>query len=157
MGSPKGSAGVPISRIRDTISAVVVDEQGDISVGTSSNGARNKIAGRVGDAPIAGAGAYVDNDVGAAVATGDGDVMMRFSPAALAVEKMRAGASATAACSEALGRIGSVFPSFTGGMVCYNKVRQTIGGASFGWGFTFAYQAGNETAQVATPPRVDKA
>lgn len=35
---------------------------------------------RVGDAPIIGSGGYVDNDVGAAVATGDGDVMMRFVP-----------------------------------------------------------------------------
>lgn len=35
---------------------------------------------RVGDSPIAGAGAYVDNDVGGAAATGDGDIMMRFLP-----------------------------------------------------------------------------
>ena len=35
---------------------------------------------RVGDSPIAGAGAYVDNDVGAAAATGDGDIMMRYLP-----------------------------------------------------------------------------
>lgn len=35
---------------------------------------------RVGDSPVAGAGSYVDNDVGGAAATGDGDVMMRFLP-----------------------------------------------------------------------------
>ena len=35
---------------------------------------------RVGDSPVAGAGAYVDNDVGGAAGTGDGDVMMRFLP-----------------------------------------------------------------------------
>jgi isoaspartyl peptidase/L-asparaginase-like protein (Ntn-hydrolase superfamily) len=35
---------------------------------------------RVGDTPVAGAGAYVDNDVGGAAATGDGDIMMRFLP-----------------------------------------------------------------------------
>lgn len=143
---------VPIGRIRDTISAIVVDEVGDISVGTSSNGARNKLSGRMGDAPIPGAGAYVDNAIGAAVATGDGDVMMRFAPAALAVEGMRHGSSATQACVDALDRIGSVFPKFTGGMVCFNKKRQTIGGASFGWGFTFAYQFGNGSAEIATPP-----
>lgn len=38
------------------------------------------ITRRVGDSPIPGAGAYADNSVGAAVATGDGDVMMRFLP-----------------------------------------------------------------------------
>ena len=35
---------------------------------------------RVGDSPIAGAGCYVDKQVGGAAATGDGDVMMRFLP-----------------------------------------------------------------------------
>ena len=35
---------------------------------------------RVGDTAIVGAGGYVDNDVGAAVATGDGDVLVRFLP-----------------------------------------------------------------------------
>ena len=35
---------------------------------------------RVGDSPIPGSGAYVDNEIGAAAATGDGDVMMRFLP-----------------------------------------------------------------------------
>ena len=35
---------------------------------------------RVGDSPIVGAGCYVDNDVGGAAATGDGDTMMRFLP-----------------------------------------------------------------------------
>lgn len=38
-----------------------------------------------------GAGAYVDQDVGGATATGDGDVMMRFLPSYQAVEFMRQG------------------------------------------------------------------
>lgn len=37
----------------------------------------------MGDSPIMGAGAFADSDVGAAVATGDGDVMMRFLPRSL--------------------------------------------------------------------------
>ena len=35
---------------------------------------------RVGDSPIPGSGAYADNNVGGAAATGDGDVMLRFLP-----------------------------------------------------------------------------
>ena len=35
---------------------------------------------RVGDSPIIGSGAYADNEAGAAAATGDGDLMMRFLP-----------------------------------------------------------------------------
>ncbi len=62
----------------DTIGMIVIDERGDLACGTTTNGAANKIAGRVGDSPVAGAGCYVDNDVGGAAATGDGDVMMRY-------------------------------------------------------------------------------
>ena len=36
---------------------------------------------RVADTAIPGAGGYVDNEIGAAACTGDGDVLMRFSPA----------------------------------------------------------------------------
>lgn len=35
---------------------------------------------RVGDSPIAGAGSYAENNVGAAACTGNGDIMMRFLP-----------------------------------------------------------------------------
>lgn len=35
---------------------------------------------RIGDSPIPGSGAYADNAVGGAAATGDGDVMLRFLP-----------------------------------------------------------------------------
>lgn len=40
----------------------------------------NLCCSRVGDSPIVGAGAYADSSAGAAAATGDGDVMMRFLP-----------------------------------------------------------------------------
>lgn len=35
---------------------------------------------RIGDSPIPGAGAYADDTAGAAAATGDGDILMRFLP-----------------------------------------------------------------------------
>ncbi|KAF7632963.1 hypothetical protein Mgra_00007666, partial [Meloidogyne graminicola] len=62
----------------DTIGMIIVDENRNVAAGTSSNGAKNKIPGRVGDSPIIGAGAYVDNKVGGAAATGDGDIMMKI-------------------------------------------------------------------------------
>ena len=55
---------------------------------------------RVGDSPIPGAGAYADTEVGAAAATGDGDVMMRVLPSLLAVEAMRGGATPTEAAEQ---------------------------------------------------------
>lgn len=59
---------------------LAIDSQGHTAAGTSTNGANHKIPGRIGDSPIAGAGAYADQDVGAAAGTGDGDIMMRFLP-----------------------------------------------------------------------------
>lgn len=59
----------------DTIGMVVIDKNGNIAAGTSTNGASHKIPGRVGDSPIPGSGAYADNAVGAAAATGDGDIL----------------------------------------------------------------------------------
>lgn len=64
----------------DTIAMLAIDSQGRTAAGASTNGAKNKIAGRIGDSPIAGAGAYADQEAGAAAGTGDGDVMMRFLP-----------------------------------------------------------------------------
>ncbi|CAI7808533.1 unnamed protein product [Closterium sp. NIES-54] len=55
-------------------------QNGSMAAATSTNGLTFHIPGRVGDAPIAGAGAYVDSRVGGCGATGDGDVMMRFLP-----------------------------------------------------------------------------
>jgi len=59
---------------------LAIDSRGHTAAGTSTNGAKHKIPGRIGDSPIAGAGAYADQDVGAAAGTGDGDIMMRFLP-----------------------------------------------------------------------------
>ena len=64
----------------DTVGTMAVDMHGNVCVGCSTNGRTFKLPGRVGDSPITGAGAYCDNDVGAAIATGNGDVMMRFLP-----------------------------------------------------------------------------
>jgi len=96
---------------------IVVDEQGRIACGTSTNGLTHKLAGRVGDTPITGAGCYVDKQVGGAAATGDGDVMMRFLPTFHVVESMRRGMSPTEAVEEALNRIDQYYPAFQGALV----------------------------------------
>ncbi|KAJ3660044.1 hypothetical protein Zmor_011700 [Zophobas morio] len=106
----------------DTIGVIAIDQNGNVAAGTSTNGANHKIPGRVGDSPIPGAGAYADNEVGAAVATGDGDIMMRFLPSFLAVEEMRRGASPTKAAKIAINRITQKYPDFFGAvLVATNK------------------------------------
>ena len=61
--------------------------------------------GRVGDSPIIGAGLYVDNEIGAATATGHGEEVIRITGSHLVVELMRQGKSPQKACEEAVARI----------------------------------------------------
>lgn len=70
----------------DTIGMLAIDSQGRFAAGTSTNGAKYKIPGRIGDSPIPGAGAYADQDAGAAAGTGDGDIMMRFLPRSVHIQ-----------------------------------------------------------------------
>lgn len=72
---------------------------------------------RVGDSPIPGSGAYADNEIGAAAATGDGDVMMRFLPAFHAVQLLGAGKVPKVAAQEAISRIVKRYPKFMGAIV----------------------------------------
>ncbi|XP_070495386.1 N(4)-(Beta-N-acetylglucosaminyl)-L-asparaginase-like [Chironomus tepperi] len=109
------------SNNHDTIGMVAIDTAGNIAAGTSTNGANHKIPGRVGDSPIPGSGGYADNTVGAAAATGDGDILMRFLPSMLAVEFMRNGMSPDEAGRKAMERISRHYPKFVGGIVVIDK------------------------------------
>ncbi|RNA22220.1 N(4)-(beta-N-acetylglucosaminyl)-L [Brachionus plicatilis] len=105
----------------DTIGMIAINSDGDMAVGTSTNGAAHKIAGRVGDSPLIGSGAYVDNEVGAACGTGDGDVLMKFLPSYQTVESMRGGKSPSEASEDALRRIVNKYPKFMGAIVAVSK------------------------------------
>lgn len=61
------------------------------------------------------------NGVGAAAATGDGDVMMRFLPSLLAVENLRNGKSPKKAARLAIDRIREFYPHFFGGIIVMNQ------------------------------------
>ncbi|XP_074085019.1 N(4)-(beta-N-acetylglucosaminyl)-L-asparaginase [Macrotis lagotis] len=104
----------------DTIGMIAIDKTGHIAAGTSTNGAKFKIPGRVGDSPIAGAGSYADSTAGGAAATGDGDIMMRFLPSYQAVEYMRKGVDPTVACQKVISRIQKYYPEFFGAVICAN-------------------------------------
>ena len=116
----------------DTVGSIALDADGNLCVGCSTNGREFKIPGRVGDSPIAGAGAYADQDVGAAVATGNGDVMMRFLPTYHAVELMRSGLSPEEAAKAAIKRITDKGYKFGGGLAVAS-VDGRHGGAKAGW------------------------
>jgi N4-(beta-N-acetylglucosaminyl)-L-asparaginase len=89
----------------DTISMLVLDGEGNLSGGCTTSGAAWKMHGRVGDSPIIGAGLFLDNEVGAAAATGLGEAVIRTAGSAMVVELMRQGRSPLEACKEIVERI----------------------------------------------------
>jgi N4-(beta-N-acetylglucosaminyl)-L-asparaginase len=89
----------------DTIGILALDASGNLSGACTTSGMAYKMHGRVGDSPIIGAGLYVDNEVGAATATGVGEEVIRIVGCHLVVELMRQGASPEDACREAVERI----------------------------------------------------
>lgn len=86
----------------DTIGMIALDSYGNLSGACTTSGMAYKMHGRVGDSPIIGAGLYVDNEVGAAVATGHGEEIIRVVGSHLVVEQMRHGKSPQVACEAAV-------------------------------------------------------
>lgn len=103
----KSSEYKPIANIEnhDTIGMIALDSHGNLSGACTTSGMAFKMHGRVGDSPIIGAGLYVDNEIGAATATGHGEEVIRIVGCHLVVELMRQGKSPQKACEEAVARI----------------------------------------------------
>ncbi|MBL7731982.1 MAG: N(4)-(beta-N-acetylglucosaminyl)-L-asparaginase [Chitinophagaceae bacterium] len=89
----------------DTIGMLAMDAQGNLSGSCTTSGAGFKMRGRVGDSPIIGSGLYVDNEVGACTATGQGEDVIRVAGAHSVVEWMRQGLSPEAACKKVIEKI----------------------------------------------------
>ena len=86
----------------DTIGAIALDETGKMVACTSTSGANMKICGRVGDSPIIGSGFYAQSGVGAAVATGLGEDIMRTCCCFRVVSLMEAGLTPQEAVEKAI-------------------------------------------------------
>lgn len=113
----------------DTIGMLAIDKNGDISGACTTSGLAYKMAGRVGDSPIIGSGLFLDNEVGAAVATGLGEEVVKTVGSFLVVELMRQGKSPQDACEEAINRIvskpNSDYKNFQVGYIAVNKQGET--------------------------------
>jgi len=123
----------------DTIGMLAIDAQGNLSGACTTSGMAYKMAGRVGDSPIIGAGLFVDNEVGGATATGLGEEVVRTVGSFLIVELMRQGKSPQEACEEGVRRIieknkGKL--DFQIGFIAINKNGET-GGFCIQPGFTY--------------------
>ncbi|MFD1316521.1 isoaspartyl peptidase/L-asparaginase family protein [Namhaeicola litoreus] len=89
----------------DTIGMLAIDGNGNLAGACTTSGMAYKMHGRVGDSPIIGAGLFVDNEIGAACATGMGEAVIRIAGSSIVVELMRQGHSPQKACEEAVKRI----------------------------------------------------
>ncbi len=124
----------------DTIGMLAIDNEGDISGACTTSGWAYKLHGRVGDSPIIGAGLYVDNEIGAACATGIGEAIIKITGSHLVVELMRQGLSPEEACFEAVQRIKKVYSNLKDmqvGFLAINKSGQH-GAYSMYAGFNYA-------------------
>lgn len=88
-----------------TINVLGIDSEKNVAGCTTTSGLFGKIPGRIGDSPIIGAGLYVDNEVGAAGATGRGEEIIRTLGSFFVVEQMRNGKTPQEACEALCKRI----------------------------------------------------
>jgi len=145
------------SKNHDTIALMALGKDGTIAGGCSTSGLAGKLPGRVGDSPILGSGLYVDNDIGAAGATGIGENVMRYCGSFLIVELMRQGLSPQEACVEVIRRIARKDPrgfDLSINFVALNKAG-AYGAAGTGKGFQFSV-ATNSFSRIQQSIGVDK-
>jgi N4-(beta-N-acetylglucosaminyl)-L-asparaginase len=131
----------------DTIGMVAMDAKGQLSGACTTSGMAYKMRGRVGDSPVIGAGLYVDNEIGAATATGVGEEVIRIVGSFLVVELMRQGFPPEEACKKAVERIISRSPEKSKklqvGFLALNK-KGEHGAYALQKGFSYAVKSGKE-------------
>ncbi len=96
-----------------TVGAAAIDARGVFAAATSTGGVTLKLAGRVGDTPIAGAGNYA-SEVVAASATGTGEFVMRTLATRAVSERVEQGATVEEAVRDALESMGREFDADVG-------------------------------------------
>lgn len=99
-----------------TVGCAVLDTHGNISAGTSTGGMTNKRYGRIGDAPIIGAGTYANNKTCAVSCTGHGEYYIRlgFARDISALMEYK-NLSVTDACKEEIRKLSEL--EGTGGVI----------------------------------------
>ena len=130
----------------DTIGMLAMDVNGNMSGACSTSGMAFKMKGRVGDSPIIGAGLFVDNELGAATATGVGEEVIRICGSHTVVEAMRYGKSPMEACKLAVERMHKLRKNNLNdmqiGFIAVNKSGE-IGAFALREGFTYTYRLGD--------------
>ena len=128
----------------DTIGMVAMDAKGNLSGSCTTSGMGFKMRGRLGDSPIIGAGLFVDNEVGACSATGQGEDVIRVAGSHCVVEFMRQGLSPEAACKKTIERIvkikGAKARDIQVAFIALNK-KGEVGAYAINKGFNYAVKS----------------
>ncbi len=141
----------------DTLGILARDAQGRLAGACTTSGMAWKLAGRVGDSPIIGAGLYVDNEVGAATASGVGEEMIRNAASFLVVELMRQGRTPDEACREAIARVVRKRPEASRTLqVCFLAMNRDgdVGAHALHRGFVYAFCDGQRQDDLRDAPSV---
>ena len=139
------------ARSHGTINCLAVDRNGDLSGVTTTSGLAFKMPGRVGDSPIIGAGLYVDNQVGAAGSTGNGEANIRVVGAHTVVELMRQGKTPEQACLDTLQRVAYLFKGVPPNLSYYALSKKgEFGAASIYKGGTYCFHDGHKAYRRET-------
>lgn len=134
----------------DTIGLLTLDAQGNLSGACTTSGAAYKYHGRVGDSPLIGAGLFVDNEVGAATATGWGEAVIRACGSFLVVELMRQGHDPQEACRLAVERVIAKNPDWRDIQVGFVALAKDgrYGAYCIAPGFNYAVQTPDNEPQL---------
>lgn len=137
----------------DTIGMLAIDQYGKISGACTTSGWAYKMPGRVGDSPIIGAGLFIDDEVGGAVATGLGEAIIRIAGSHTVVELMRYGYAPEEACRMAVERIIEKHDDLDGLQCCFIAVDKfgNYGGYSVYNGFNYALKTEDKEELIDAP------
>ena len=137
----------------DTIGLLAIDASGRISGACTTSGWAYKLPGRLGDSPIIGAGLFVDQEVGGAVATGLGESIIKIAGSHTVVELMRQGKTPEQACKETVERLIRKHKDMSGLQCAFIAIntRGEVGGYSVFNGFNYALKTQDRDDLIDTP------
>ena len=125
--------------VKDTVGALALDAAGNVAAANSTGGVPFKLAGRVGDSPIPGAGFFADNRYGAVATTGQGEHIMQAGLAFLAMAALEQGATAQEAAAHAAQELLRRVPEGRAGLIVLDATGR-VGVAHTTRNISFAYR-----------------
>ncbi|WP_231916678.1 isoaspartyl peptidase/L-asparaginase family protein [Rheinheimera sp. SA_1] len=128
-----------------TVGAVALDKQGNLAAATSTGGMTAKRYGRIGDAPIIGAGNFADNSSCAVSATGHGEFFIRYRVAADICARVKYGGISAAEAADQVIQQDLKKVGGTGGVIVMDKQ----GNISWPFNTEGMYRAKRSAGQVA--------